>query len=430
MKEIMFVVHPFRMGDEKESALKPLEEAAEVFGQAQLLWDERPHCKETECEDCDINWNRFRHDGLHPSYFCTDSGDFRGDLADEIADCIQACCNLASRYDIDIDKAMERCERRNRERGRYNDGESDSSDRACDCHGDCCHHECSEAEAVDDPYSVISSLRSAAERYVEQIASLSERLSDAMIELDEAHEQCVDYVVTIGRMENELDRVRGVEKDTSHLMPEVEFVSQSSELVRCTEDPEDAIASAARVCTKSKPKGKSPLEWLQAQVRLVVSLVKNQHLSPIEFADADFLLEVDRAIQQELTRHRHFSYQIESTRWVDYRKKPLRFVTKPPAGMRVPNWYVKLTEEFCELSALVYTVGLDAGVPRDYARKNLLLALASNMRMKGNFRMWYEMLPKRLGKTAHPEVREVAGMVKESLSEICPAVFDRIDGDA
>ena len=40
-------------------------------------------------------------------------------LADEIADCIQACCNLADRYGIDLTAAMERCEGRNRERGRY-----------------------------------------------------------------------------------------------------------------------------------------------------------------------------------------------------------------------------------------------------------------------------------------------------------------------
>lgn len=205
--------------------------------------------------------------------------------------------------------------------------------------------------------------------------------------------------------------------------PSVQFVSQEVSLVRCTKDPEDAIASAARVCTQSKPKGSNPLERLHSQVTLVISLIRNGHMSPIEFADADFLLEVDRGIQQELTRHRHFSYQVESSRWCDYRKKPMRFVTKPPKDMDVPEWYVQLVEDFCELSALVYSVGLDAGVPRDYARKSLPLALASKMRMKGNFRMWFEMLPKRLGKTTHPEAREIANSIKDILSEECPSVF-------
>lgn len=265
----------------------------------------------------------------------------------------------------------------------------------------------------------------------DQITSLCEQLDDANVRIDELSEQCVDHVMSIGRLENELDRLRGVtKKKVPQRKIDVSFVPQSVELVRCTADPADAIASAARVCTQSRPKdGMSIVERLNAQARLVASLIKNQHLSPVEFADADFLLEVDRGIQQELTRHRHFSYQVESTRWVDYRRKPMRCVTKPPRGMSVPKWYVSLTEELCELSALVYEVGLDAGVPRDYARKSLPLALASSMRMKGNFRMWYEMLPKRLGKTAHPEAREVAARIQDTLAERCPAVFDEVSPD-
>lgn len=70
----------FRMGTDKEAALKPLEEAAEVYG----AWQ-----------------------------------DYETTLADEIADTIQACCNLAKRYGIDLQAAMRRCQERNRERGRY-----------------------------------------------------------------------------------------------------------------------------------------------------------------------------------------------------------------------------------------------------------------------------------------------------------------------
>ena len=40
-------------------------------------------------------------------------------LADELADCITACCNLAERYGLDMQAALDRVERRNRERGRY-----------------------------------------------------------------------------------------------------------------------------------------------------------------------------------------------------------------------------------------------------------------------------------------------------------------------
>lgn len=71
---------------DKAHALKPLEEAAEVFG----AWQHR------------------------------DSGE----VLDEIADTIQACCNLAAALGAeDMTPYLARCEERNRERGRYGEGE-------------------------------------------------------------------------------------------------------------------------------------------------------------------------------------------------------------------------------------------------------------------------------------------------------------------
>ena len=104
MSEINLTVRTFRMGTDKEAALKPLEEAAEVFG----AWQETVGCgKSEQCKEC----------SLKDALGCMGHID----LADEIADCIQACVNLADRYGIDLQAAMERCEERNRRRGRYDD---------------------------------------------------------------------------------------------------------------------------------------------------------------------------------------------------------------------------------------------------------------------------------------------------------------------
>ena len=189
-------------------------------------------------------------------------------------------------------------------------------------------------------------------------------------------------------------------------MAKVEFVGQSVEYVGGYGGAE-SIESAARTCTQTNGKGDSD--------GFVKRLLKMGHMSPVEFGFADFLIECDRAIQQELTRHRLFSFLIESTRVIDYRKKPLRFVTKPPKGMTVPEEAVELLEEFCELCADVYDALLALGAPRDYARKAFVLALASKMRMAGNLRAWFEMIPKRVSKAAHPEIREVVGKVAEIL---------------
>lgn len=45
-------------------------------------------------------------------------------LVDEIADTIQACCNLAASLGVtDLTPYLARCEKRNRERGRYDSGD-------------------------------------------------------------------------------------------------------------------------------------------------------------------------------------------------------------------------------------------------------------------------------------------------------------------
>lgn len=193
-----------------------------------------------------------------------------------------------------------------------------------------------------------------------------------------------------------------------------EFVGQSVELVG-SYGGDGTIESAARTCTQTKGGG-DPAAF-------VGRLLKRGHLSPTEFGFADVLIECDRAIQQELTRHRHFSFNVESTRWMNYLKKTLRFVTKPPTGMQVPEMAVETLEELCEVCADVYDALIAMGAPRDYARKALPLATASRMRMAGNLRTWFEMLPKRLGKEAHPEIRELACKAREILGGVSRTLF-------
>lgn len=80
---------------DKAHALKPLEEAAKVFG----AWQGLP----------DGGWAAF---ALHGQM----------ELMDEIADTIQASCNLAAALGVtDLTPYLARCEERNRRRGRYDE---------------------------------------------------------------------------------------------------------------------------------------------------------------------------------------------------------------------------------------------------------------------------------------------------------------------
>lgn len=83
--------------DDKAQALKPLEEAAEVFG----AW-----------QDCD---------DMRLSPIMTARREYRQSLIDECMDTVQAVVNLLDAEGFtqeDVDAAIERCNERNRERGR------------------------------------------------------------------------------------------------------------------------------------------------------------------------------------------------------------------------------------------------------------------------------------------------------------------------
>ena len=87
-------VKPFRADcTDKDAAMKVLEEASE----AREAW-----------QAFDKPWSH-----LVPHERLLDA------LADELADCVTACANLAERYGLDLQAALGRVERKNRERGRY-----------------------------------------------------------------------------------------------------------------------------------------------------------------------------------------------------------------------------------------------------------------------------------------------------------------------
>lgn len=87
---------------DKAQALKPLEEAAEVFG----AWQDYDRTK-----SWGDDWDEYL---AH--------NDATISLVDECCDVIQAVCNLLAALGVDdLTEAIAACERRNDERGRYGD---------------------------------------------------------------------------------------------------------------------------------------------------------------------------------------------------------------------------------------------------------------------------------------------------------------------
>ena len=133
-----------------------------------------------------------------------------------------------------------------------------------------------------------------------------------------------------------------------------------------------------------------------------------------------FKLTTDRGVMIEITRHRVFSYAIESTRYCNYSKSKFNgevtFIT--------PSWLQnKAYSEF--VSALKYAEKyyftlLDQGWTPQEARQVLPNALKTEICMTGFESDWKHFFDLRLfGKTGapHPDIKNLASLIKEAAEE-------------
>lgn len=131
----------------------------------------------------------------------------------------------------------------------------------------------------------------------------------------------------------------------------------------------------------------------------------------------------DRAIANELVRHRVFSFSQESTRYVNYEKRELAFVRPIPfewaelsvdqaelsdcmADPRFQTWILG-----CEQAEANYLHLIREGCHPQEARAVLPLSVKTELIMTGTFPQWSEMLKLRLHHSAHPQMRYLMQML-------------------
>lgn len=134
----------------------------------------------------------------------------------------------------------------------------------------------------------------------------------------------------------------------------------------------------------------------------------------------------DRAIANELVRHRVFSFSQESTRYVNYRDgltfiRPDPFVWagrgKEPHG---PNeWETWRTA--CASAEHAYRTLIESGASPQEARTVLPLSLKTELVMTGTLDNWGEFLKLRLASGASPQLRPLLVPVAEKLEEMTHA---------
>lgn len=193
----------------------------------------------------------------------------------------------------------------------------------------------------------------------------------------------------------------------------MKILKQSVKLLAATPDPEKLIESAARTCWRSEGRAGD-----DTAPRFIEMLLERGHESPLEHASATFRIACDRGVMVELTRHRLASFSVESTRYVRY-EDGLSVIEPPGMDARQRfDW-----EQACREAEYRYMSMLEHWAKPEIARSVLPLCLACELVATANLREWRHVLRLRLDKAAHPQIREVAGLIRDELVRLAPTVF-------
>lgn len=176
------------------------------------------------------------------------------------------------------------------------------------------------------------------------------------------------------------------------------------------EELTEKIEIAGRVCYQSEPKG-DPEKFIRM-------IIKRGHESVLEHGSLTFKLRTNRAIANEIVRHRLASYSQESTRYVKY--DDIEFI--PGEKLKDPN-----LENLLLSAELAYKLLLTTDFKPEEARDILPNATATTLVMTMNFRELRHFLKLRLDKAAHPQIRELAGMILGILKEKYPVFVEDIE---
>lgn len=185
------------------------------------------------------------------------------------------------------------------------------------------------------------------------------------------------------------------------------------------------IERAGRICYKSENNITD-----DSCLTFCKNILNRGHEAVIEHSQLSVKFIVDRAIANELVRHRIASYCQESTRYVNYSKdkfgKEIKVISLndylDSDSYRV--WY-----DSCMFAEHEYFALLEKGVKPEIARNVLPLSTATEIIMTANIREWRSVMKLRTSARAHPQMRSIMRKLLDEFKSKIPVLFDDIDVD-
>ena len=184
-------------------------------------------------------------------------------------------------------------------------------------------------------------------------------------------------------------------------------------------DPMDLlqdIERIGRVCYKSEHRITS-----SSAAPFVRSIIERGHESVLEHISITVRFVTDRAIANELVRHRIAAYSQESTRYCNYKDK-IEFIYPK----NVSDKQLQLIMEACECAAATYQTLIAEGATPEIARDVLPLCTKTELIATYNLREWRHILRLRTDKAAHPKMRELMQTLLQFFQGLVPIIFDDI----
>ena len=183
------------------------------------------------------------------------------------------------------------------------------------------------------------------------------------------------------------------------------------------------IEKCGRTCYKSEN-----LITDDSATVFVENILKRGHESVIEHEKVTVRMVCDRGVSHEIVRHRIASYSQESTRYCNYQKdkfgneltfiKPIFWEENSPEYNIWYNMLQKIEENYMQL--------INMGAKPQEARSILPNSLKTEIVVTMNLREWRLFFKLRTSEAAHPQMREIAGMIFEEFKRLIPVVFDDI----
>lgn len=181
------------------------------------------------------------------------------------------------------------------------------------------------------------------------------------------------------------------------------------------------IERCGRTCYQSFDKADET-----SHIRFLKHIVSRHHESVIEHFSVSVKFVMDRAIANELVRHRVSSFSQESTRYCCYANDKFGneiTVIKPVMLEEGSDAYQTWKDGVAQIEKS-YLKMLEQGAKPETARALLPCCLKAEIVMSANLREWKHVFSMRCSDAAHPDIRFLMRDLKKEFQKNIPIIFD------